>query len=186
MHTELLRFAEEGAEAVDGVQLFIPAVYDIVWSIVVLLLIGGILGLKVFPKLRAVLDERAELIEGGIKKAENAQAEADKALEEYTAQLTEARAEAARIREDARAEATQIAAEARDKATAESARIAETAVKQIEAERQQALVALRTDVGALATELASRIVGESLADDARQTRVIDTFMDELEKTMETK
>ena len=69
---------------------------------------------------------------------------------------------------------------------AESARIAETAVKQIEAERQQALVALRTDVGALATELASRIVGESLADDARQTRVIDTFMDELEKTMETK
>ena len=51
---------------------------------------------------------------------------------------------------------------------------------QIEAERQQALTALRTEVGNLATELASRIVGESLTDEARQSRMVDRFLDELE------
>ena len=44
------------------------------------------------------------MIEGGIKKAEEAQSEAAAALEEYTAQLTEARAEAARIAAEAKAE----------------------------------------------------------------------------------
>ena len=53
----------------------------------------------------------------------------------------------------------------------------------ITAERQQTIVALRSEVGALATELASRIVGESLADDARQQRVIDAFLADLEGTV---
>ena len=57
------------------------------------------------------------------------------------------------------------------------------AQKALEAERQQTIVALRSEVGALATELASRIVGESLADDARQQRVIDAFLADLEGTV---
>ena len=85
-----------------------------------------------------------------------------------------------RILWTARAEAGQIVAEARQKATAEAARVTETAQRQIEAERQQAAVALRTDVGALATELASKIVGESLADEARRSRVVERFLDELD------
>jgi len=99
--------------------------------------------------------------------------------------LTDARAEAARIREDARAEASQILAETREKASKEADRIAAGAQKALEAERQQTIVALRSEVGALATELASRIVGESLADDARQQRVIDAFLTDLEGTVAT-
>ena len=73
-----------------------------------------------------------------------------------------------------------IVAELKAKATAEAARTVETAQRQIEAERQQAAVSLRNDVGALATELASKIVGESLEDTARQSRVVDRFLEELE------
>ncbi|NTV39518.1 MAG: F0F1 ATP synthase subunit B, partial [Demequinaceae bacterium] len=138
------------------------------------------------PRLQKVLDERAELIEGGISKAEEAQAQAAIALEEYTAQLREARAEAAKIREDARLEASQIVADGREKAVRDSARISETSLKQLEAERQQAIVTLHGDIAGLATDLASRIVGESLADDARQQRVINTFLDELESTTKAK
>ncbi|MDQ2624329.1 MAG: F0F1 ATP synthase subunit B, partial [Actinomycetota bacterium] len=112
--------------------------------------------------------------------AEAAQAEADAAREEYKAQLAEARTEAARIREDARVEGGSIVDELRAKAHADASRIVENAQRQIEAERQQAVVSLRSEVGELATELASRIVGESLADSARQSRVIDRFLDELE------
>lgn len=158
----------------------IPAAYDILWASVIFIVLAVVFTKKILPKLQQVLDERAEKIEGGIHKAEQAQAEAAAALEEYTAQLTEARAEAARIREDARAEASQILDESRSAASGDAKRIVETAHKQIEAERQQAIVSLRTEVGSLATELASRIVGESLADDARQQRLIDGFLDDLE------
>jgi F-type H+-transporting ATPase subunit b len=172
------------AEGEDGGQNpIIPANYDVLWSFVIFLAIVGVFMRVILPKLQNVLDERAELIEGGISKAATAQAEAAAALEEYTAQLTEARAEAARIREDARAEASDIMAETRERAAKDAGRIAETAQKQIEAERQQAIVSLRSEVGVLATDLASRIVGESLADDARQQRVINSFLDELEQSV---
>ncbi|WP_084129114.1 F0F1 ATP synthase subunit B [Demequina sp. NBRC 110055] len=164
----------------------IPAPYDILWSAVIFVIIVVVFMKVLLPKMQAVLDERAELIEGGLKKAEEAQSEAAAALEEYTAQLTEARAEAARIREDARAEATAIVSDSRTAASGDAQRIVETAHKQIEAERQQAIVSLRTEVGALATELASRIVGESLADDARQQRIIDSFLDDLESQVDSK
>ena len=51
---------------------------------------------------------------------------------------------------------------------------------QIEADKKQATAALRQDVGSLASQLASRIVGESLEDSARQSGVIDRFLDDLE------
>jgi F-type H+-transporting ATPase subunit b len=159
----------------------IPAYYDIVWSTVVALLIAVAFYRYVLPRFTQVLDERTAKIEGGMARAEEAQAEAASALAEYRSQLADARAEAARIREDARAEGATIIAELRAKANDDAARIVATAQKQIEAERTQAAVALRADVGALATELASRIIGEALADEARQSRVIDRFLDELEQ-----
>ena len=180
--TQLAQLALSATEEVNPNPL-LPELFEIFWSIIALALIFGAFFKFVLPALLGTLDKRAELIEGGITKAEKAQAEAAAALEEYTAQLTDARAEAARIREDARVEASQILAETREKATKEAERIAVGAQKALEAERQQTIVSLRTEVGALATELASRIVGESLADDARQQRVIDAFLDELETTV---
>jgi F-type H+-transporting ATPase subunit b len=175
----VLAAVEEDHAEPAGIELLLPAIYDIVWSLVVLALIAFAFYRYVLPKFRAVLDERTDRIQGGIAKAESAQAEAAVALERQTAELAEARAEAARIREEARTEGAAIVAEHRARASAEAERILETAQRQIEAERQQAAVSLRTEVGTLATELASRIVGESLEDEARQSRVVDRFLDEL-------
>lgn len=167
-------------ETVEGWRLLVPATYDLVWSSVVLVVIAVVFYKLVLPKFQAVLDERTEKIEGGLAQAANAQEEAAAAKAEYEQQLQDARTEAAKIREDARAEASAIVAESREKATAEQARITESAQRQIEAERQQAAVQLRADVGSLATELASKIVGESLADEARRSRVVERFLDELD------
>ncbi|TNY37000.1 F0F1 ATP synthase subunit B [Thermomonospora catenispora] len=136
---------------------------------------------KLVPKIRTTLDERADAIEGGLKRAEQAQREAKQLLEQYQAQLAEARTEAARLREKAREEGAQIVAEMRQQAEAEARRIVEAAQATIEAERQQALAQLRTEIGALSVELASRVVGEALADRAAQSRVVDRFLDELEE-----
>lgn len=172
--------AAEPTEEVQGIDLLIPAPYDIVWSTVVLVIIAFGFYKIVLPKFNEVLDERTAKIEGGLAKAENAQAEAAEALAQYHQQLAEARTEAARIREEARVEGGVILAELRAKASADAARILEAAQRQIAAERTQASVELRTEVGALATELASRIIGEALADEVRQSRVVDRFLDELE------
>ncbi len=177
--------AEQGEEKSGFIPIF-PTNYDILWSFIIFV---GILFMfmRVFmPRIQKVLDERSALIEGGITKAEQAQAEAALALEEYTAQLREARAQAAKIREDARLEAAQIVADGREKAVRDAERISQTAGKAIDAERQQAVVSLRADIGSLATELASRIVGEALADDARQQRLIDGFLSELESSVKEK
>jgi F-type H+-transporting ATPase subunit b len=84
------------------------------------------------------------------------------------------------MREEAREAGAQIIAEMRERAEAEARRITEAAQSQIEADRQQALTSLRAEVGTLATELAGRIVGESLTDTARQGRMVDRFLAELE------
>ena len=143
-------------------------------------LVFGVLSKMAMPRIQQTLTQRTEAIEGGLAQADEAQAEAKALLEQYRQQLAEARHEAARLREEAREQGVQIIAEMREQAQAEARRVTEAAQAQIEAERQQALTSLRAEVGALATELASRIVGESLADEARQSRMVDRFLNELE------
>lgn len=132
------------------------------------------------PKFEQSYEDRVTAIEGGLEKAEAAQKEAEETLALYKAQLLEARTEANRIREEARSEGAQILADLKTKATDEAARITEQSHRQIEAERVSALASLRTDVGALATELASKVVDEALQDDARAQRVVDKFLTDLE------
>ncbi len=168
--------AEEGSTP----NPLLPATYDIVWSAVVFVIIL-IAFWKVFlPKLQAMLDERAEAIEGNIAKADEAQAKAEAALQEYTAQLAGARQEAGEIRDAARADATKIVAKAKEDAVVEAARVAQAAQSQIEAERQSAVVSLRKEVGTLAIDLASGVVGERLSDDQKASALVDRFLADLE------
>ena len=137
------------------------------------------------PRLSKTLEERTDKIEGGLQRAEEAQAEANATLAKYREQLAEARHEAARLREEAREQGAQIIAEMREQAAAEGRRLIEAAHAQIEADRQQALQSLKTEVGALAVDLAGRVVGESLTDEARQRRIVERFLDELEQQPES-
>ncbi|HEX3965596.1 MAG TPA: F0F1 ATP synthase subunit B [Trebonia sp.] len=157
-----------------------PSSSELVLGIICFVVVFGVLGKMLLPRISKTLAEREEAIEGGIHRAEQAQAEAAALREQYKAQLAEANREANRQREAAREEGAQIIAEMREQAQAEARRIVEAAQAQIAADRQQALASLRIEVGSLATELAGRIVGESLADTARQGRMVDRFLVELE------
>jgi F-type H+-transporting ATPase subunit b len=137
------------------------------------------------PRMQKTLDERTDAIEGGLQRAEEAQAEAQRTLEQYRAQLAEARHEAARLREEAREQGAQVIAEMREQASAEARRLVEAAHAQIEADRAQAIQSLKAEVGALAVELASRVVGESLTEEARQRRIVERFLADLEAQPES-
>ena len=158
----------------------LPSWPEFIIGTILFVLVFGVMAKLLLPRIQQTLAERTELIEGGLAKSEEAQSEAKALLDQYREQLAEARHEASRLREEAREQGAQIIAEMREQAQAEAHRVTEAAQAQIEAERQQALISLRAEVGTLATELASRIVGESLADQARQSRMVDRFLSELE------
>lgn len=158
----------------------IPELPELIIGAIAFLIVFGILAKVLMPRIQKTLAERTDAIEGGLQRADEAQAEAARTLEQYRAQLAQARHEAARLREEAKEQGAQIIAEMREQAQAEARRVTEAAQAQLAADRQQALAALRNEVGALSVDLAGKIVGESLADDARQRRLVDRFLAELE------
>lgn len=176
----MISIAEEHGQE-GGFNVLLPAVYDIVWSAVVFVIIALVFWKFVIPVFQRTLAEREEKIEGGIKRAELVQAEADRQRGEQERLLAAARTEANDIREQARVDAERIRAEKKAETQAEIDRMTASAKAQIEAERQSALVSLRSEVGQLALTLASRVVGEHLADDARQQAVVARFIDEIEQ-----
>lgn len=167
--------------AAEGVDLFIPKVYDIVWSLIILLIVAAFFYKFFLPKFQSIFDERAAKIEGGIAKAEQAQKDADEAKKKYQAQLSTARVEASKIRDDARAEASHIIADARSRAETEAAQITANAQRSLESQQQKAMVSLKGEVGTLATSLAEKILGSELKDSAVQSDMIDQMISDMEQ-----
>jgi len=166
----------------EGANPLVPHTAELIVGFIAFSLLFLVLRSKVVPLFEKAFAERTEAIQGGMEKAERAQVEAERALAQYTAQLNEARGEAQKIREDARVQGAAIIEDLRSKAAEEAARITAAATASIQSERQQAMTALRNEVGALATDLASKIVGEALDDQVRQSRIVDRFITDLEKS----
>ena len=158
----------------------IPPWGEIIVGLIAFAIVYFVFAKFVAPRFEQVFRARREAIEGGIERAEAMQAEAKAALEQYRAQLAEARNEAAQIRDRARAEGQQILEELRTQAQAESARIVARGEEQLASARQQVVNELRGQIGTLAVDLAGRVVGESLADDVRRRGTVDRFLAELD------
>ncbi len=166
--------------AAEELNPLIPHPAEIFLSLFFFIILVALVKKFIVPAFEQAFSERTAAIEGGLAAAETKQAEADAKMAELEKQLADARHEAARIREEAREQGAAIVVEMREQAQAESTRIVEAGKSQIEAERQQAVTSLRAEVGALAIGLAGRIVGESLEDEARQSRVVERFLSDLE------
>nr|WP_149828664.1 F0F1 ATP synthase subunit B [Streptomyces tailanensis] len=162
----------------------IPEIPELVIGLIAFAIVFFVLGKKLLPNINNVLEQRREAIEGGIEKAEAARIEAQSVLEQYKAQLAEARHEAARLRQEAQEQGAVLIAEMRAEGQRQREEIIAAGHTQLDADRKVAASVLRQDVGKLATDLAGKLVGESLEDHARQSRVIDRFLDDLEEKAE--
>jgi len=166
----------------ENVNPLVPHTAELIVGAIAFTLLFLVLRSRVVPMFEKAFAARTEAIQGGMERAEKAQLEAQRALVQYNEQLSKAREEAQTLREEARVQGSAIVEELRAKAQEEAARITAAAHASIEAERQQAVTSLRNEVGTLAVELASKIVGEALEDQARQSRIVDRFLDDLEKS----
>ena len=181
MHNlSVLAEGEEHAAGRSGTDALIPYLPELIFGLIAIGIVYYVASKFFVPAMEKAYAERRDAIEGGMERAERAEAEAQAAKKKYEDQLGEARGEAARIRENAKEQGAQIIAEMREQAGAEATRITQAAHKQVEAERQQAMVQLRGEVGQISTDLASKIVGESLHDETRQRGIVDRFLADLE------
>ncbi|CAB4718531.1 MAG: F0F1 ATP synthase subunit B [Actinobacteria bacterium] len=175
MSTQILLLASEEA----GLPI-IPTLTEVIVGLIAFSLLFIVMKSKVVPRFEKAFADRTDAIQGGMERAEQAQQEAAAALKSYQDQLSDARGEAQKLREEARAQGAAIIEEMRTKAQEEANRITAAARASIEAERQQAVTSLMQEVGTIATNLASKIVGEALDDQVRQSRVVDRFLADLE------
>jgi F-type H+-transporting ATPase subunit b len=175
VHTQVIYLAAEAEH-----NSVLPIWQEIVVGSIAFALLCFVLMRFVFPQMEKTFAARVDAIEGGIKRAEAAQAEANQLLEQYRTQLAEARTEAARIRDEARADAEGIRQDVLARAREEADRIITAGQDQLAAQRESIVRQLRAEVGTLAVDLAGRIVGESLADEARRRGTVERFIDELD------
>ncbi|WP_442891581.1 F0F1 ATP synthase subunit B [Dietzia sp.] len=184
MISDLVFLAAEGGESLpleEEPNVLLPAWYDIVWSLVAFVILLIVFWKFVLPMVKMVVAARTEKIEGGIERAEAAQREAKEALDKYNEQLAEARGEAAKIREDARLQGQQILTDMKADAQKESDRIVASGQQQLDAQRQQIVQELRSDLGNQAVSLAEKLMGEQLSDSVKQSGTIDRFLADLDK-----
>jgi F-type H+-transporting ATPase subunit b len=96
-----------------GEDPLVPTAPEFIIGVIVFVVVFGVLGKILLPRIQTILAERTELIEGGLAKSQEAQTEATALLDQYREQLAEARHEASRLREEAREQGAQIIAEMR-------------------------------------------------------------------------
>lgn len=152
---------------------------EFVVGLVLAVLIAVAVQKLVVPRFEQMYAQRSDEIEGGIRRSEQAQLEAQQQKDEYQALMAKARSDAASMREDAKAQGATLIEQARAQGQKEADRLVEQAKAQIEAERAAAYNSLRSEVGGLATTLAGRIVGESLAGSQAANRTVDRFLADL-------
>jgi F-type H+-transporting ATPase subunit b len=172
--------AEEGGESSGGLSLVLPHPEELIAGIIAFSIVFFFVWKWALPSVNRSLEQRQVAITGQIEQAEKARTEAESLLADYKGQLAEARAEGNKIIEEARQSAEQVRADIVARAEAESDQIRARARDEAAGEKARALAEARSQVGDISVDLAGKIVGESLDQDAHKA-LIDRYLADLEK-----
>lgn len=159
--------------------------WNLIFSIITVLVLILILKRFFFEKVKKFMDERKANVEEQFQKAEEAENQAREKLDEYNEILAGAEKEKRVIIADAMENAKIQANSVLDEARKEAADIREKSRLQIEREKMAARKEIHNEVGDLAVQLAEKILESELDDDA-QASVIDEIISKSEANRETK
>lgn len=168
------------AEERSGLFLILPEKHELIWGAVSFAILAFLIWKFAGPALNRTLEARQQAVVGSLQEAETAKTEAQSLLDDYRAQLANAKDEANRIIEEARQTAESMREELVAKAEAEADEIVAKARGEIVAERERALAEVRQEVADLSIDLAERVVQGSLDREA-QRGLIDRYLTELER-----
>jgi F-type H+-transporting ATPase subunit b len=147
----------------------------ILWHLVNFAILLFVLARFVFPRVMAMLDERAARIKESVERAEETRRMQAEMEEQRRAVLDEARREAAAIHERARETGAAYAEQLRREAEEAAAAIRARADADAASMRAQAAAEVRQQVADLAIAAAERVIRDSL-DGARQRQLVQEFL----------
>lgn len=176
MLAQIVVLAAEGAEE-EQLQL-LPEIPELVWGTLAFALLMAFMFRFAFPRINALLDERAAAIQGQIEEAESQRQEAERLRRQYEEQLADARNQAGQIVEDARGDAERVRRDLIDRAEQEAEGIVNRALEDAQASRARVVSDLRNQVALASVELAGRIVQREL-DPERHRDLVDQYINEL-------
>ena len=156
----------------------LPATNELIWGALSFIVLLGLLYKFAWPALKSGMEARTDRIRSDLDAADTAKADADRILEEYRAQLADARNESARIIEEARQAADALRRDQEQRLQTELAQLRERAAADIEGAKRQAVADLRGEVAELAIGAAEVIVQRSLDRDT-QTRLVDSYIEQV-------
>lgn len=165
----------------DGSLEILPHTPELVWGLVAFLALLAVMYKLVFPRMNQMLEDRGAVIQGRIEEAESKLNEAETTKADFEARIADARGEANRIIDEAKSTAESLRADIVARAEEEARGIVERAQGEVAAERDRALQDLRTEVGRLSVELASRIVEREL-DPSTHQGLVDDYIQQLSRT----
>ena len=143
-------------------------VWDIVWTVVNLLLFFVLLRVFLFKPVMKVMDEREQMIRDDIDSAQAAKEESEELRAKYETELAGAHDEALRIRSEAQESAAKEKAEIIAEAHAEAAELIADAKKTIEHDRREAIESAHDEIAGLAVLAASRVVSRIIDEDSNR------------------
>jgi|SRR5579863_3069232 len=166
--------------ALAGGNFLIPNMTFVV-ELAAFVIVLGFLWRYVIPPVQQGMTARQDMARKLASDSEEARRLLEQAQAAYKAAMTDARYEAARLRAEAQEQRREIVAGASAEAEATAAAIITRGQATLGAEQRQAILRAKSELGSLAVELAEKIVGEALANDQRQQRLIDRFLSQIEE-----
>ncbi|MGA1762369.1 MAG: F0F1 ATP synthase subunit B [Gammaproteobacteria bacterium] len=127
----------------------------------------------VWPPIIAIMEEREKRISDGLEAAKKAKDSLAEAKQDYDAEISKAKAEAATILEKANERAAAIVGEAKNKAELEAHKIISTANKNLEAEINKTKAQLKQDLGQIVVDTAQKIIGEEISVEKHQKIILE-------------
>ena len=161
----------------EGVAVIVPDMIETLPMLIAFIVLVIILWKFGWPMFEAMLEKREKTIADALEKSEEARIESERVLAEYQQQLSDAKAQAAKIVSDAKETAEAVRADITKQAQEESAAMIEKARAAIEAEKQTAMNELRNSVADLSVDVASRLVANDLNDDEHR-KIIERYINE--------
>src|SRR5437879_9095996 len=149
----------------------------VIVELLTFLVMLAVLTRYVYPEVVKIAEARQRAIAQQLHDAEQARAEAEARLQEAQAKLEEARKTAQQVIDSASKSGEQLRQDLRAKAEDDAKRIAESARKDMEAERDRALQSAPSEVAALVVTATEKVTGETL-NEPNPRRLIELAMEE--------
>ncbi|MBR1668260.1 MAG: F0F1 ATP synthase subunit B [Bacteroidaceae bacterium] len=132
-----------------------------------------------FPVIVKAINERKEFIEMSLLSAKQANEKLASIQAEGEKLLADAKMQQKEIIAGAMQEKQRIVQAAQDEAQTSANQMIEEARQSIQAEKEKALRDVRNEVASLALDIAEKVIGERMKDDAMQKETINRLIEQL-------